>query len=355
MSKLTGGQVGILARFIAMFSGNPETVPAFKALGNGLWVASFTNNFEDRHKEILSAESHDRYVARVKAGLVPLPELWHWHTPGTRHGEALWIDKVGNHMVVAVGKFDDTPAGKAAEEQYQKMGPVKLSHGFHYPVWAKKGNVYLDYNTFEITTLPPGREANPFTTFEEVKAMSALSQEIRDSLTTLFGAQAPDVIKQVEAIHEGGEAIRELGTKFKDFGSASDPAANKGNDPATVDVNFANVILKSQADQVDLMGRIMKVVEGFDGRVKTLETLVTDKVKALDDERKKLKSELDLLPSRVEDAVKAAVNDDDEEEDEAKKQLNAQDPNNPANNKQYDPMFPGMNVPMPESSQPAQQ
>lgn len=349
MSKLTIGQSNILSRFISSLLGGGDDVQAFKALGNGIWVASFTNNFEDRHKEILSAESHDRYVARVKAGLVPMPELWHWHTPGTKHGETLWIDKVGDHMVVAVGKFDDTPAGKAAEEHYQKSGPYKLSHGFSYPAWAKKDNVYLDYNTFEITTLPPGREANPFTTFEEVKAMTALSQDVRESLTTLFGTQAPDVIKQIEAIQEGGEKIRELGVKFKDFADpiTPDPKANKGNEPLdAASTAFAQLVLKGQADQLDIVNRMLSVVDGFDSRFTKLETLVTEKVAALESERKSLKSELDLLPTRVEDAIKAAVGEDDEEEDDAQKLLDAQDPNNPANKKDYDPMYPGMRVPV---------
>jgi hypothetical protein len=49
-------------------------LPAFKALGDGYWFASYSNNFEDVDKEILSLDAHDRYLARVHAGLVPLPE-----------------------------------------------------------------------------------------------------------------------------------------------------------------------------------------------------------------------------------------------------------------------------------------
>jgi hypothetical protein len=48
-------------------------LPAFKALGDGYWCASYSNNFEDVDKEILSLDAHDRYLAAYTLDLYPCP------------------------------------------------------------------------------------------------------------------------------------------------------------------------------------------------------------------------------------------------------------------------------------------
>jgi len=53
--------------------------------GKWRWVATYTNNFQDRDGEIISEKALDGYLERVSLGLVPMPELWVGHVKGTRH------------------------------------------------------------------------------------------------------------------------------------------------------------------------------------------------------------------------------------------------------------------------------
>jgi hypothetical protein len=94
--------------------------PCFKVLDNGLWIAFFTNNIQDSDHEILKAKAHKDYVARIKAGLVEMPELWRAHIDGTVHGKALHVDYVedgGVLTVFAIGEFADSAGWQAARDR----------------------------------------------------------------------------------------------------------------------------------------------------------------------------------------------------------------------------------------------
>lgn len=168
----------------------PQAFTVFKtASGRMAWVARHTGKWIDREGEILAERAHEAYVSRVEKGLVDPPELWMWHAPGTKHGKAVAVWKAGG-FVCAAGYFDDTAAGKSAFEYYQKnSGKIKLSHMFHYPKVAKINGVYHEYNTVEITTLPDGAEAFPYTSFEEIQTM-ALPPHAKQMIGEALGAEA---------------------------------------------------------------------------------------------------------------------------------------------------------------------
>lgn len=311
----------------------------FKVIGDNLWIASFTNNALDSHKQILSAKSHESYVARVKAGFVPLPELWHWHQQATKHGEADYVDIIksdtGVVSVVAVGHFDDTPAGHAAALAYKSGAPFKLSHGFVYPRWALKGGVYSEYNTFEISTLPPNKAANQFTTFEEVATMGKITAEVAKSITDLFADAAPDILAAMEKVAEQGDAIAATGVKYKDFaGADADVVAEKQALPESF-AAFAGVILEGMQKQGETIITLGNA----------LETLLSER-KEVKELGVRLDTELKLAPQRVQDAVaayKAANPIPDAEADDANAALDQQEK---GGDEQFDPMFPGMEVPL---------
>lgn len=201
---------------LALVFGKEEPDPqigGFKAYGNR-WIGWWTNNFRDREGEFFSEKAIDDYVARVDMGLVPYPDLWHWHVPGTKHGKADWLGRIG-HLVVASGTFDDTPLGRAAQASYAKGERYSMSHGFTYDKRFKRDSVYHQFNTFELTTLPRPVAANAFTDFEGVKSMT-LTPEKREALEKLFGKdKAAELIAETEA---KSKALEELGVEFKDFG-----------------------------------------------------------------------------------------------------------------------------------------
>ncbi|WP_410203157.1 hypothetical protein, partial [Escherichia coli] len=114
----------------------------------------------------------------------------------------------------AIGTFDDTPIAQKAIAYYRKY-PVKLSHGFVAPTWAFKDGVYEAYNTFEISTLLPSVAANPYTSFEEIKAMPVpINREA--FINELFGDKAPDVLAKVNALSTGSKELETM-VEFKDF------------------------------------------------------------------------------------------------------------------------------------------
>jgi len=134
--------------------------------GEYYWLARHTGKFVDREDEIIANHAHDEFVTRVQKGLVPMPELWTWHKKGTSHGVADFVWKAGG-FVLALGHFTGTKEQKArAVKYYQEHPDISLSHMFKYPKNGKRNKVYHAYNTVEITTLPIGAEAFPYTTFE---------------------------------------------------------------------------------------------------------------------------------------------------------------------------------------------
>ena len=191
---------GLKELIVDMFKGMPKPEQAFtveKAQnGEYYWLARHTGKFIDREQEIITDKAHEEYVARVQKGLVPMPELWTWHKKGTMHGQADAVWKTGG-FVHAFGHFVGTPEQiKRAVTYYQKMGDkIKLSHMFKYPTRAKQGKIYHAYNTVEITTLPDGAEAFPYTSYE-VNDMT-FTKEVEDMIRGIGG---DDMVKRAQAL-----------------------------------------------------------------------------------------------------------------------------------------------------------
>lgn len=167
----------------------PPAFAVFKTVdGRNGWVARHTGKWIDREDEILAERAHEAYVERVQRGIVPMPELWMWHNKGTKHGQAVSVWKSGG-FALAAGLIDDTAEGQRMFDYYQKnSGKIKLSHMFHYPKETKIDGVYHEYNTVEITTLPDGAEAFPYTSFEEIQTMSL--PEVARNMILEAGGQA---------------------------------------------------------------------------------------------------------------------------------------------------------------------
>lgn len=174
---------------------NPDepAFSVFKVNGKKYWISRHTGKWKDREDEIIANHSHDEYVARAQSGKIPLPELWTWHKKGSKHGQADMVWKSGG-FTLALGHFDDTPEADKAFQFYQKnRGKIKLSHMFNYPKRAKQGRVFHAYNTVEITTLPDGAEAFPYTSFEELDM--SLTDTQRAFIKELGG---DEMLKRVE-------------------------------------------------------------------------------------------------------------------------------------------------------------
>lgn len=191
--------------FERLFGTKAESERGFKVLAGNKWVAWYTNARLDLEGEKFSYEGLQRDVKRQN-DTGNYPELWFFHIAGTKHGKAT-NTFILKDMVVAVGKFDDTPIAEKFMRYYGKSTNIALSHGFVYDNAKFDGTTYQDFMTFEISSLPRGKEANPYTSFSlvEIKAMSKqeLSEDQKQALIAALGnddAQkvldtAPDAFK----------------------------------------------------------------------------------------------------------------------------------------------------------------
>ncbi len=223
--------------------GLPDDIPSgsfasYKdADGQWRWMIINTNKFEDREGEIFSVKSHKEYIAYVeKSG--DWPELWLWHTPGTRLGVASLVDYVDG-FVVHSGTYDEGMED-VAENLSKMQHKCGVSHGYEYLLGDEEDKVYEHYRTFELTICPAARAANiwgtEFATFLKEVTMGfskdkreffveALGEERVAALETRlpalekelegedvnFKEMIDDLLKPVEAKAEGEEEGGEAG------------------------------------------------------------------------------------------------------------------------------------------------
>lgn len=263
--------------------------PCFKVLSNGLWLAFYTNNVQDRDGEILRGKAHKEAVKRVKAGLVEMPELWRSHIEGTAHGKALHVDYIeegGVLTVYAVGEFYDTPEAKAIKRFYEKAKPgdISLSHGFMYPRWALKNGEYEVYNTFEISTLKRGQEANEWTNFSLKGKAMPLPEAQRKDIEDSFGDAAPEIIKRVEAHSKAVKSIADgLNAKYKGYTDVTDIEGDGEAQDDTTAKAFGALLptlLEDSAEQMKLMQAMDKRLDSVELQAKNAE--LEKRVKALE-------------------------------------------------------------------------
>lgn len=161
-STFTGVNLSYLKHYFADYQSG------FKMIDDSHWLAWYTNNFEDKEKEIISQKALREFIDKANDGTYEMPELWFHHIEGTRHGQVEKLFLI-DHFALAYGTFDDIKSNafvSAMKSWYDSQNIITLSHGFFYEAKNKKDGVYHKIRTYEISTLPAGREANPFTAFQ---------------------------------------------------------------------------------------------------------------------------------------------------------------------------------------------
>lgn len=220
--------VGLIGAIKALF-GKPATLPAqgFKLLSGNPdydWIAWYTNNFEDREKQIIAEHAIADYVERVEKGLDPYPELWFFHIPGSKHGQATKLFQLG-HFALALGRFDTNPIADGFKSHYQNgTDTLGVSHGFLYPTNMLVDGVYHAFTTFEISPLPMDKAANQFTSFERTKAMPITDAQ-KQEVTAILG---DELAGQMFAASDAQEkAAVDSGVNFKGATEMADPEARQ--------------------------------------------------------------------------------------------------------------------------------
>jgi len=244
---------------------------AFKSIGNNHWLGVFTNNFQDKEGEWFSERAIDAYIQRVDTGIVPPPELWLYHVPGSRLGQAGMVGRVG-HFVLAMGEYDNTGAAQRAKAYFMKpRRKWRMSHGFTFDEDEFRDGVYHQFNTFEISVLPAEVAANPFTTFEDVTTMKMLDESKLRVLREVLQDEADSVIASLEG---ASKALEESGINFKDFADA-----NSSSETTAVKVAAAAVadnIKSLLADTLEGQGEVLQASLAAIGMARKQETVALD-------------------------------------------------------------------------------
>lgn len=215
-------QPSLISRLASMFGGSKEatpkpavTVPTGFAVvkqsdGKLRWFARYSNAWEDRDHEILTEAAHKDYIEwAYETGT--FPELWLWHTGGTRFGEADWLD-FSNGFAHASGLIDN---GKESVVEAISTKDVGVSHGF---LSLQLGKYVSRYRTYEISVLPKERAAVETSGFNVLDAskeseVMAFTDEKRKWLAEALGEEA--VGKLEKSTDSLAAQLKELGVEYK--------------------------------------------------------------------------------------------------------------------------------------------
>lgn len=290
----------------------------YQTKGGPRWVGWWTNNFEDKEGELFSLKAIDDYVDRVRSGLTPYPELWAYHIPGSKHGEAQFVGRIG-HYAIAAGSFDDTTLGQRAADVYARAGKkYAMSHGFNYPPSQLIDGVFHQFNTFELSTLPVKAAANPYTAFEEMKKM--LTEDQVKELGALFGPEiAAEIVANTEA---KSKAIEAAGVAYKSFAVVADVQ----EDAAEPDVKAVKAVEASlgeliasltedSATAAEMTAEAMQAVAGQNKAIADMRAEVKALREAVDLRPRTASTDpaTQLEPSELTDTIKKSVEQDNYE------------------------------------------
>jgi len=191
--------------------------------GTYRWLARYSNNLRDQDTppEIISAQSHKSFVEKVDKGEVGYPELWLWHRPEWKWGQATWLAYDDAGFALAAGTVDRGKESLAEALSKMSTDELRVSHGM--PVKSIKRDeqdetVIVEHITHEISPLPAWAAANQRTGFyilQEANSM-ALPNDKRTALVEEWGL--PDeLLGQLEtANEEEAKAAQEEGVESKE-------------------------------------------------------------------------------------------------------------------------------------------
>lgn len=240
------GVVGVVKKALGLTEHKPR--PVFGEDGTGLfiwksaktgtyhWISRYSNNARDKDSpaEIISAASHKQFVERVEKGDAPLPELWLWHVPDLKWGQATWVayDETKEGVGFALAGGYVLPGCEDLAEHFMALDPrqVRVSHGMPRDSIRRDPDdptIIIAHETREISPLPAWAAANPYTGFFILTKEQdmAIPDEKKKALEQEWGLP-DDVLAKIELLNaQSAKEIAGAGIETKD---ADDAAAAVG-------------------------------------------------------------------------------------------------------------------------------
>lgn len=197
--------------------------------GTYRWLATYSNSFIDKDSEIITADSHRKFVRKVESGQAPLPSLWLHHEEGWRFGKAAFVgvDEIDDSTVMAIaGGTVDKDKAWLAEAMMKSGAEFKLSHGMPiHTIRRNKDNPLLieAHETAEITVLLAGKEANDLTGFILSKENDMVNPNKRAAYADALGIDEANLLELEKAnglvastAKASGRLHKDKGTQMKD-------------------------------------------------------------------------------------------------------------------------------------------
>ncbi len=174
LSSLGDTSSGVVAKLADMLLGKKAVkgtdFSVWKDFGGGYkFIARYSNNFRDDDypvREIISKQSHLKFVKLVDEGIVPPPKLLLWHEDDLEFGQADWVAYDDEGFALAGGRIH--PGLGELAEAIKGLEDVRMSHGMPIPFIERDGDdesILTQHITEEITVLPGFAAANKRTGF----------------------------------------------------------------------------------------------------------------------------------------------------------------------------------------------
>lgn len=149
-----------------IFSQKPKETSGFmlwKEADRLRWLTRYSTKFrdDDNPPEIISSKSHQSFVDMVDNKEAPMPELWLWHVPEWKLGEADWLAYDDSGFALASGTI--TRGAEMVAEQIGKQKLVGVSHGMPISSIERDPDdptVIVSHTSAEISPLPHNSAAN---------------------------------------------------------------------------------------------------------------------------------------------------------------------------------------------------
>lgn len=282
--KVLGNPVTEALESVDLSQGNGFKI--FKVGQVDYWLGWYSNNFEDKEGDIFAEVGFDIYNENVNSKLWPLPELWCMHQSYLKHGKALKVFRIG-HFQFALGVFDDPKENPLVPKfiKFYKENPMTMSHGFFYNEKDYRKQIFYKWQTFEVSSVKVGREANAhFTKLELLEDEDMkLQGKDREFVESIIGK---DTLDKLESSAESrGKLLEKAGVAWKtgEVEKEAEPKeADKSTDPSVEQSVFLlamkNITDKSEAslkEAADVVKIATAAVEQIDARVGAIETDVT--------------------------------------------------------------------------------
>jgi hypothetical protein len=239
-----------------------------QADGRLRFLCAPTNCFQDREGDIFPTAAHKEYVEWADNKQF-YPELWVWHTPGTRLGQVDWMD-VSDGILVESGLIDvgmeDVARGFKDTDG--------MSHGYIYADTKEGSNLVDKYWAYEISILPRAWAANAGGMFNLTEGEKMFKPEKKAYLKERLGVDDGRVEEFEKATSAFAESMKSLGIAWKD--ADTEEAAAATEQATMTDQQMIAQLIEGQQ-------QLISAVTAITGVAVEAKSLATAASKSLDD------------------------------------------------------------------------